>query len=657
MRRALLLACWLIAAPAAAEQVAEVTSPNGKARISLALSERGALVYSVSWAGRPVISDARLALDLVQGGVLGEGVRATGVTRRSVDERYPIVSGKQREGRNRCEEATVALEETDAKGRLLEVVVRAYDDGVALRYMLPKQPALERGVEIRSEQTEFRFLGNHRAWALQLVSFTTSNEREFEPVRLTAIKPDWIVGPPLTIEVEGGPTVSIMEADLEHYSGLHLAGVEGGAAEARHPTLVSRLAPPVSGAGPAVRGAAPLSTPWRVLMMGDRPADLIGSTLLMNLAPPSRVADTSWIKPGKVAWDWWNGPTIAGASFAVGMNTDTIRHFVDFAAEFGLEYMLIDAGWYGHHRDPSADITRVVPELDLPAVITHAAAKNVGIMLWVNWEGVRDQMDVAFPLYEKWGIKGVKIDYMDRKDQEIVAFYHRALRTAARHHLTVDFHGAYAGAGEERTYPHYLTREGVMGLEYVKWSDRVTPEYDVTIPFTRMLTGPMDYTPGGFRNATREAFVPKNLDPLTMGTRAHQLAMYVVYESGLQMLSDTPSAYRGQAGSEFLKAVPAAWDETRPIDGAIGEFVVVARRKGDDWFVGAMTGERARQVKVPLEFLGSGQYTARVFADGPAAATTPTDVAVSERAVHSTEPLVLDLAAGGGAAVQLSKTR
>jgi alpha-glucosidase len=655
MRRALVLACLMLATPAAADQIAEVTSPNGRARIALGLSSRGALAYSVTWAGKPVVLDARLAMDLVQGGRLGDGLRVAEVTRRSVDERYPFVSGRQREGRNRCEEATVGFEETSAAGRRLQVVIRAYDDGIAFRYVLPKQPALEHGVDIRAEHSEFRFLANHRAWALQLASFTTSNEREFESVGLQAIKPDWIVGPPLTIEIDGGPVVSILEADLEHYSGLHLAGVEGGTDEARYPTLVTKLASPVSGAGPAVRGAAPLATPWRVLMMADRPVDLTASTLLTNLAPPSRVADTSWIRPGKVAWDWWNGPTVPGATFTVGMNTDTIRHFVDFAAEFGLEYMLIDAGWYGHHRDPSADITRVIPELDLPAIVAHAKSKNVGILLWLNWESVRDQMDAAFPLYEQWGIKGVKIDYMDRKDQEIVAFYHRALRTAAKYHLAVDFHGAYAGAGEERTYPHLLTREGIMGLEYVKWSDRITPGHDVTIPFTRMLSGPMDYTPGGFRNATRETFVPRNDSPLTMGTRAHQLAMYVVYESGLQMLSDTPAAYRGQAGAEFLKIVPAAWDETRPIDGAIGEFVVIARRKGSDWYIGAMAGARARRVTVLLQFLGAGEYRARIFADGPAAATTPTDVAISERAVRAAEPLVLELAAGGGAAVHLAK--
>ncbi len=360
-------------------------------------------------------------------------------------------------------------------------------------------------------------------------------------------------------------------------------------------------------------------------MVGDRPGALIESTLLYSLSDPSEIADTSWIKPGKVAWDWWSGPFIPGASFPVGMNDATIEHFIDFASELGLEYMLIDAGWYGSHRDVTADITRSIPAIDVPGLVSYGKARNVGILLWLNWENVRDQMDVAFPLYEKWGVRGVKVDYMNRKDQEIVAFYHRVLRTAARYHLAVDFHGAYTGSGEERTWPNLLTREGVMGLEYSKWSDRSTPRHNVTIPFTRMLTGPMDYTPGAFRNRTLDTFVPRDEAPFAMGTRAHQLAMFVVFESGLQMLADAPEAYRGEPGGEFLRVVPASWDETRVLDGRIGEYIVVARRRGSEWFLGAMTDE-PRTLSVPVDFLGAGSFEATRYADEPESETTPTRI-------------------------------
>jgi alpha-glucosidase len=297
--------------------------------------------------------------------------------------------------------------------------------------------------------------------------------------------------------------------------------------------------------------------------------------------------------------------------------------------------------------------------MDIPGLVTYAKAKNVRLMVWLNWEAVRDQMDVAFPLYEKWGLAGVKIDYMDRKDQEIVSFYQRATRTAAKYHLAVDFHGAYAGSGEERTFPNWLTREGVMGLEYLKWSDRATPRHNVTIPFTRMLLGPMDYTPGGFRNVTKDAFVPRNDLPFAMGTRAHQLAMYVVYDSPLQMLSDTPSAYRGEPGSEFLKVVPATWDETKVLDGKIGEYVVIARRHGSDWFVGAMT-DAARKLTVPLGLLGPGAFEATVYADVPESAATPTKIGITPVKPASKKgpaTLALDLVQGGGAAVHIRPVR
>jgi alpha-glucosidase len=522
--------------------------------------------------------------------------------------------------------------------------------------VLPEQAALGPKVEILSEDTRFRFLADHEAWALFLASFTTSNEREFVPVPLLAIKPESIVGPPLTIEMGNGAFAALAEADLRRWSGLHLARLEGGD-ESRHPTLVTRLAPLPQQGDVVVRGSTPFTSPWRVLMLGSRPGDLIESTILTSLSPPNEIGDTSWIRPGKVAWDWWNGPAIPEAPFRVGMNNDTFRYFIDFAAEFGLRYVLIDAGWYGDHRDPSEDITRSIPDMDIPGLAAYGREKGVSLLLWLNWQCVQDQMDEAFPLYERWGVAGVKVDYMNRKDQDIVTFYHRTLRTAAKHHLTVDFHGAYAGTGEERTFPNLLTREGVMGLEYVKWSDRTTPRHDVTIPFTRMLVGPMDFTPGGFRNVTVERFSPRNELPLVMGTRSHQLAMYVVYDSPLQMLSDTPTAYRGQPAAEFLKAVPATWDETRVLDGRIGEFVVIARRSGARWFVGAMT-DAARTVSVPLTFLGPGPFEATVYADTRESAEDPTRVGIQTLSLvpGARTPLELRLESGGGAAIEARPT-
>jgi alpha-glucosidase len=655
MTRPTLLAALALAglAPALAAEPVVLRSPTGAVEISLSLAPDGAPLYSVAFAGKPVVADSRLGLTLRQKGPLTAGFRVIDVRRASRDERYPLVAGKTREGHDRCEEMTVALEKAGDRPARLDVVFRAFDDGAAFRYLLPVQPGLAH-VEIVSEDTRFRFLDDHKAWVLQLASFTTSNEREFVPMPLLGIRPESIVGPPLTIEAGDGLVVALAEANLRRWSGLHFARVEGGN-DSRRPTLVTKLAPLPSSPGIVVRGAPPMASPWRVLMLGTKPGDLVESTILTSLADPNEIGDTSWIKPGRVAWDWWNGPVVPDVPWKAGMNDQTFRHFIDFAAEFGLEYVLIDAGWYGDHRDGGADITKSIPEMDVPGLVAYGKAKSVRLIVWLNWEAVRDQMDVAFPLYERWGLAGVKIDYMDRKDQEIVAFYQRAARTAARYHLAVDFHGAYAGSGEERTFPNWLTREGVMGLEYLKWSDRATPRHNVTIPFTRMLVGPMDYTPGGFRNVTQEAFAPRNELPLAMGTRAHQLAMYVVYDSPLQMLSDTPSAYRGEPGSEFLKVVPATWDETRVLDGRIGEYVVVARRRGPRWFLGAMT-DGARRLTLPLGFLGPGAFEATVYSDVPESAATPTRLgtnAVKVAPGKGRASLTVDLVRGGGAAVHI----
>jgi alpha-glucosidase len=646
----------LAGALAGAEPPSVLKSPSGTVEVSFSTGADGSLLYSVSYAGKPIVADSPLGLVLRDPGPLANGFRVTNVARASRNEKYTLVAGKTREAVDRSEEMTVSLERGGDRPVRLELVFRAFDDGAALRYVLPRQPGLDK-VEILSENTRFRFLADHKAWALFLASFNTSNEREFVPVPLLAIKPESIVGPPLTIEGDGF-VASLAEANLRDWSGLHFARVEGGN-DSRHPTLVSKLAPLPSQSDTVVRGTLPMRSPWRVIMLGRRPGDLVESTIITSLADPSEVADTSWIKPGKVAWDWWSGPNVGpaipNAPFKVGMNDETYRYMIDFAAEFGLPYVILDAGWYGNHRDAKADITKCIPGLDVAGLAAYGRAKSVRLIVWLNWETVNLTMDQAFPLYEKWGLAGLKIDYMDRKDQEIVDFYHRTVVAAAKHHLTVDFHGAYASSGEERTYPHWLTREGIMGLEYSKWSDRVSARHDVTIPFTRMLVGPMDFTPGGFRNVRKAAFEVRNELPLVMTTRAHQLAMYVVYDSPLQMLSDTPVAYRGAPGSEFLKVVPTTWDETRVLDGKIGEYVAIARRHGSEWYVGAMT-DAPRKLTVSLPFLAKGAWAADVFADAPDAEEEPTHLAItSPKITAGATPatLTFDLAPGGGAAVRL----
>ena len=421
--------------------------------------------------------------------------------------------------------------------------------------------------------------------------------------------------------------------------------------------LATKLSPLPGHPNQAVVASTPKATPWRVLMVSAEPGGLIEAhDLVLNLNPPCALEDTSWIEPGKTAWDWWSGDYATGVSFKPGMNTETLEHYIQFAADHHLPYMLIDAGWARRPdpRGPEADITHWGDNVDLPRLLAFAKERRVKVILWMHWKSVQQQMSEAFPLFEKWGVAGIKVDFMNRDDQEMVNFYYRVTREAARHHLVVDFHGAFKPTGMRRTYPNQLTREGVLGMEYNKWSYRDTPYHHLILPFTRMLAGPLDYTPGCFNNATRDQFEPRHVNPMCQGTRAHQLAMYVVYFSPLQMLSDFPEDYDHSPGMDFLDQVPTAWDETRVVNGDPGEFITIARRKDKTWYLGSMTDWTPRDLVIPLDFLGSasssGAYHARIYADGPNAEHDATDLSTREATFQAGDRLTVHLASGGGLA-------
>jgi len=479
----------------------------------------------------------------------------------------------------------------------------------------------------------------------------TSQEWENDRRPLSSLLPNSLLGLPLLMELPGVAWVAVTEARLENYAGMYLAPKPGSG---NATTLAARLAPRVDDPEIAVSGVTPLASPWRVIMAAGAPGRLIESNLIINLNPPPAIEDLSWIRAGKFAWNWWSGDFVDDQEFEGGMNTATMKYYIDFAAEAGLEYMLIDAGWSAGGGGEPRDITRTSPDIGMPDILSHAKSKGVKVWLWLHWTATDRQMDEAFALYEKWGVAGVKVDFMNRDDQWMVDFYHRVLQKAAEHRLMVDFHGAYKPTGIRRTYPNLMTREGVLGMEYAKWSARSNPEHHVTIPFTRMLAGPIDFTPGGFGNVTREQFVSRNRDPVVMGTRAHHLAMFVVYESPAQMLADHPGAYRGQPSFSFIKAVPATWDETRVINGRPGDYITIARRRGREWFLGAMTDWTSRELEIPLRFLDEGEYVADIYADAPDAGTHPKRVVIeTEQAVERSTALKARLASGGGYAVHI----
>ncbi len=633
-----------------------VISPGYTTEISFRLDEEGRPHYSVIYGKTPVIVDATLGIEFKQAGLLTQNLERTGFERRGGDEEYDIVAGKRRTARDRFNEITVSLKEKDKPRRRYDIVLRAYDDGVAFRYVIPKQKIF-RPIEIVAEWSSFRFPENHRCWAQRLDRWVSAFDRPYEAITIDDIRPESIVALPLTIEREDGITFAITEADLTGYPGMSL-GALGGSAH----TLVSKLSPLPDSSGLCARSPAPLRTPWRVIQLGTSPGSLIESTIVMNLSRECEIDDVDWIAPGLVLFPRWPAFRSDAPGDPGRMTFENQKYYIDFAAENGIAYVEIDPPWYGPERavianPDSFDLTKPDPKLRLPELFDHARERGVGLLLWAHWRNVDRQLDSAFAVFERWGAAGVKIDFMNRDDQEMVEWYEAALRKAAEHRLLVYYHGAFKETGLQRTWPNLLTREAVGGNEYNKWYDWVTPEHNVTIPFTRMLAGPMDYAPGGFDNVRPDRFEPDYAAPKVMTTRCQQLAMYVVYESPLQMVCDWPGAYRGRPEFAFITGVPTKWDDTKAIAGVIGDYVVVARRSGRNWFLGAMTDASPRHIVVPLAFLGRDRYTATVYEDGPDAANDPTDVIIAEQRVTGSDSLSIDMASGGGAAVRFERMK
>ncbi|RZL32425.1 MAG: glycoside hydrolase family 97 protein, partial [Rubrivivax sp.] len=542
----LAIAVLALAASGAQAADAVITSPDG--RITLRIADDGSR-FSVNRRGEAVIAPSPLGLEL-DGHALGA---LTLETRQDVaeDRVIPLIATKAATARDHYRGATLTFREAGA-GRRLFIDARAYDDGIAFRYRLEDTGP----VQLRGERTAFVPAGDP---SCLVTPADGSHEQPFERLRVSQLKPDVAYDVPVVCATPSGRThYAITQANLKGYAGaslrregealrLHLSGVPGRP-------------------GPAFVSPGGLKTAWRAVMVADQAGKLIESHLVGNLNPAPDVArygDFSWVKPGKAAWDWWSGPL-------VGMKPDmgAYKRFIDFAAESGFPYYLIDANWaLGSggccDANPATDITRAAYGIDMPELARYAATKGVGLLLWAHWAHVDARMDEVLDTYVRWGIKGVKVDFMNRDDQQMVDFYERIAAATAKRQLLLDLHGAYVPAGLQRTYPNYITQEGVLGAEWSKMSARTTPSHNVTLPYTRMLVGPMDYTPGGFRNATPATFEVRAEMPLVQNTRGQALAMYIVYDSPLQMVSDDPTNYRGEPGFDFIKRVPTAWDETR----------------------------------------------------------------------------------------------
>jgi alpha-glucosidase len=608
-------------------------------------ADTGRLVYSVSFHEKRVLERSGLRLDLDGQEPLGTNIQIVATTNGSNDSSYQLVTGKTREARDHFNALRVDTE--DSNGRKFAVEARAYDDAVAFRYVVPEQPALQT-FRLTNEKTEFRLSKDAMTYALVLPNFRSMYESEFVPLAASAfanqggIASTVLIGCPLVIDIPGVAWMAITEADLRDYSSMYLENLSASWTGHRFQSV---LAPKLDDTNVCVAGTLPHHSAWRVLMVADDPGRLVESTVLTSLNPPSAIADTSWIRAGKASWNWWSDSI--GPDGQSGFDTDTMKYYVDFAAKSGFEYMLVDAGWSAR-----TNIAEMNGRVDIPELVHYAGTKNVKVWIWLHHDAVARQMDEAFPIYERWGVAGLKIDFVERDDQTGMDWYYRVAELAAKHHLMVDFHGSTKPSGLERTWPNVLGYEGVAGMEQSKAGARDNPDHHVTLPFTRMVAGPMDYTPGAFDNATRDGFIARMNHPMVMGTRAHQLAMYVVYQAAFQMVSDWPGAYEGQPEFQFIKDVPATWDESRVLNGRPGESITMARRRGDEWFLGSMTGWQPRELEVPLSFLGNSRYVAEIYADAADAGAQPKHVAMEKKKVNRNSRLKIRMAAGGGCAVR-----
>lgn len=634
-------------------------SPGGTLAIELAVGPnglaRGVPYWRLQAGSTDVVAWSRLGVNLAGGEFLGRACQVTRIETRSIRDEYTQFPGKRRKVVALATQVTVQLQEMAKPTRRWEVVLRAYDDGVAFRYQFPAQGGWKELV-IAGERTRFAFPARTRAYALPLEGFTTSYEGRYQTHTLADLPADWLLGLPLLLELPGSGWAAVTEADVDEYAGLYLAPTAIAPS-----TLSVRLAPLPKEPKVAVRTPLPHASPWRVVLVADQTGRLIESDVVLNLSKPSLLKDTSWVKPGKTTFPWWNGYHLDGVSFKPGLNTATIKHYLDFCAANGIEYHSLDGrgdvAWYGGPITPyqGADPTKALPDIDLPEVLEYAKGKGVRLRIWMHWKAAETHMERAFPLYREWGIEGVMLDFMDRDDQEMHRFIRKAVALAAENRLTVTLHGCPKPTGLERTFPNLLTQEAVLNLEYNKWDKLgVPPEHEVIVPFTRMLAGPLDFHQGSFRTVEPGAFQPRESAPPVMGTPSRTLASYVVYQNHLPMVADSPSAYAGHPALPVLVEIPVTWDDTRVLAGVVGEFVAIARRQGDTWHVGAMTDRKARTLRLPLDFLGLGRFTAELWVDDAAGKH---GLARREAVLTAADELTLNLQAAGGAYLRLTPAK
>lgn len=638
----------------------EIKSPDSQIKVSINIGK--VIAYRVSFKNKNVLESSELSLSLNNGNVLGVKSELKSITKKNVDENVTPLFGRAKIYKNVYNEVTFSFKNN------YQLIFRVFNNGVAYRF----RTSLPDSIEIKSEQINYHFNNDVSAWLQKTSSFNFSYEKEYLHNNISTIGNNEVAALPLVVE-SAGIKIAITESDVLDYPGYYLKYSGNNTLTGVSPKFVlkdsiggqenfNKL--PYQYANYIAKTSGNRSFPWRLMIIAEHDKDLLLNNLVYLLASENKIGDASWIKPGKVAWDWWNAMNLTGVDFKTGINTETYKYFIDFAAQNKIEYILMDEGWSDQFdllkvNDGSIatdGTTKYSGKLDMSYIFEYAKQKGVGIILWCVWHTLDRQMKPALDQFQKWGVKGVKVDFMNRDDQGVVNFYERLAKEAAKHHLIIDFHAAYKPTGLDRTYPNILNYEAVQGLEWNKFSNVDILSQATILPYTRMLAGPMDYTPGGMDNANQEDFRKRYYRPMTQGTRCNQLAMFTLFYAPFEMMADAPTVYEKEPEIlSYLSGMPTVWDDTIPLEGKIGDYAVIARKKGDIWYVAGLNNWNEKSVKLNFDFLEDGNYQATIFKDGVNANRIGNDYKKVIKNINSKTIMDMNMANGGGFAIRLEK--
>jgi alpha-glucosidase len=647
--------------PAIAQKRLSLISPDGRLQVDVSIAD--SIRFQLAHDEEIVLNSGAIAMKLGNGKTFGIKSHLKQSKTITVKQEIPAHFYKRNRINDEYAELTLEFKED------YKLIFRLYNEGMAYRFVsTAKQDFI-----VNEELAAFQFQKDYKAY----IPYVKTKEKTIEGQYFNSFENTYTYSPlskmdklklafsPLVVELDQGKKVCLAEADLQSYPGMFLFNPAGRtvleANFAPYPKSIvqgghNQLQQIVTARQPYLaKSKAKTKFPWRIAIVSTSDKALADNDMVYKLAEPNRLKDISWIKPGKVAWEWWNKWGLSKVDFVSGVNTETYKAYIDFAAKNKIEYVILDEGWAVNLK---ASLFDVVPEINLKKLVAYGKTKNVDIILWAGYYAFARDLEGACKHYSQLGIKGFKIDFMDRDDQEMVDFHYRAAETAAKYKLMVDFHGTYKPTGLNRTFPNVINYEAVNGLEQMKWTgpemDMVT--YDVTMPFIRMIAGPVDYTQGAMRNATKSSHRGINDEPMSQGTRCRQLAEYVVFESPLNMLCDSPDNYaKEQECTDFISAIPTVWDRTIVLNGEIGQYITTARQKGNTWYLGALTNWEARKLDLDLSFLGSGDYAAEVYQDGINANKIASDYKKQRMEIPADRKLSINMAQGGGFAMKIFK--